>query len=283
MIPINYFLAFFGLLVASYTDIKTHEVPDWLNYSMITLGFGIAVIYSLILKSFNPVIYSVLGFALCFVIAMIFYKAGQWGGGDAKMAMGLGALIGLNYNSSVPLILILLLDIFIVGAFYGFFYSIVLAIKHWSDFKKQFIKIVRLPKILVFSKIVLVVSVFGITSLLFLDAFLRVVMVSILAVIFFVFYFAVYSKAVEKSCMQKKVLVEKLTEGDWVLEPRVSKGKIVYKPNKEGIEMNDIKKLLDLKLNKCKVLIREGIPFLPSFLLAFILLLIFGNWFVYLI
>ena len=40
-----------ALIIASYTDIKTREVPDWLNYTLIGLGVGINTIYSVILMN----------------------------------------------------------------------------------------------------------------------------------------------------------------------------------------------------------------------------------------
>ena len=39
-------ITFIVLLVASYTDIRTREVPDWLNYGLIFAAFGIRIIFS---------------------------------------------------------------------------------------------------------------------------------------------------------------------------------------------------------------------------------------------
>ena len=36
-----------GILIAAISDIKTREIPDWLNYSLIALGLGIRIIYSI--------------------------------------------------------------------------------------------------------------------------------------------------------------------------------------------------------------------------------------------
>ena len=45
-----------ALLIGSFTDIKTREVPDWLNFSLIPLGLGIRLIYSLITSDYSYII-----------------------------------------------------------------------------------------------------------------------------------------------------------------------------------------------------------------------------------
>ena len=93
------------------------------------------------------------------------------------------------------------------------------------------------------------------------------------------FYLWLGVKAVENSCMLKYVSPEKLTEGDWIAKDIKIGGKYIAGPKDLGIEKKQIKKLMELykKRKVKKVLIKEGIPFVPSFLIAFILTIIFGN------
>ena len=42
MIPVLYLIALIALIIASYTDIKTREVPDWLNFSLILVNLVIS-------------------------------------------------------------------------------------------------------------------------------------------------------------------------------------------------------------------------------------------------
>ena len=57
-------------------------------------------------------------------------------------------------------------------------------------------------------------------------------------------------------------------------------GEHICGPKDLGIELKQINKLKKLqshgKINK--ILIKEGIPFVPSFLAAYITILLFGNW-----
>jgi hypothetical protein len=66
--------------------------------------------------------------------------------------------------------------------------------------------------------------------------------------------------------MLKLVSPGKLTEGDW-LEKEVKVGKITVRKTVHGLSFREIE---ILRRHKKKVLIKEGIPFVPVFLLALI-------------
>ena len=52
-----------GLIIASITDIKTREVPDWLSYSLIIIGLTIRLFYSLAYQEWLFLIQGLIGFA----------------------------------------------------------------------------------------------------------------------------------------------------------------------------------------------------------------------------
>ena len=85
--------------------------------------------------------------------------------------------------------------------------------------------------------------------------------------------------------MIKEVLPDKITEGDWIVEDVIVDNKRICGPKDLGIEKEQIKELLRLKSrNKIKtVLVKYGIPFIPSFLLAFLFSWIFDNFFIWLV
>ncbi|MBU1202305.1 MAG: A24 family peptidase [Nanoarchaeota archaeon] len=284
MIPVSFVFAFFGLFFASIFDIRTREIPDWLSYSMIALGFGTALIASILYKDFYPIVYSIIGFAIGFVLAWIFYKTNQWGGGDSKALMGLGALVGFNFNEGLPLFLILLLNIFIIGALYGFLWSVFLALKNFKMFKRAFRDYQLSENITKVRRMVVIATIVGLVAAIFTDSFNRLFFISVSALIFFMFHFFVFTKAVEKSCMEKNIPISKLTEGDWVLETVSVNGKVLCTP-KNPVTKEELASLLKFKSQhkKSKILMREGIPFLPSFFIAFIFTLLLGNWLLFFI
>ncbi|MBC8495729.1 prepilin peptidase [archaeon] len=283
MITIAYIIALIGLSIASFCDIRTREIPDWINYTLIAIGFAIAGMLSIMFKDYWFILGSVIGFAIGFALSYIFYKAGQWGGGDAKMLMALGALVGVTFTGEIPIFFILIFNIFIVGAIYGMLWSIFLAVKHRKEFKKSFKELIYSKEILTTRKLMLAVIALLIVFAFIAPSHLRNYIIGVAAFIFFIFYFYVYSKSVEKSCMEKMIPINKLTEGDWVLQDIFAGTKKIVSIKNYGITREQIEKILKTKnLHKLtKVKVKEGIPFLPSFLIAFIITWIIGNWLIF--
>ena len=90
-----------------------------------------------------------------------------------------------------------------------------------------------------------------------------------------------FVKSVENSSMYKYVTPNKLTEGDWIAKEIKIDGKYISGPKDLGIEKKQINQLINFwKKGKIKkILIKEGMPFIPSFFIAFIITLIYGNIF----
>ena len=89
-------VALIAVAIGSYTDIKTLEVPDWLNYSLIAVGLAANLIFTI--YTWNPVhiLKSLTGLGVSIILGILMFYTGQWGGGDSKMIMAMGSLIGLN-------------------------------------------------------------------------------------------------------------------------------------------------------------------------------------------
>ena len=80
---------------------------------------------------------------------------------------------------------------------------------------------------------------------------------------------------IEDVSLYKFIQTNKLTEGDWLVNDIIKNNKIICKARNIGLTRQDI---LNLKKNKIKkVLIKEGIPFVPGFLFGFILTIVFGD------
>jgi hypothetical protein len=87
--------------------------------------------------------------------------------------------------------------------------------------------------------------------------------------VFLVSILFAFAKSIEKISMICPKDARDLREGDWLAEDVRIKGKII-KYNWEGLDKKDIKRLQSYKK---KVKIKDGIPFVPGFLIAFILYL----------
>jgi len=275
MIDITLFIVFMALIIASITDIKTREVPDWLNYSLIISGLAINGIFSLIYSNSSFIINSLIGLGIALIFALIMFYTGQWGGGDSKLLLGVGASMGsiLSFSGFIPSFII---NMLLVGSIYGLCWGIIIALKN----KKLFLK--KTKEILTNKKLKKLKLIFTILSLLpFLILFIDYNTINlILCLLLFlslnlIIYIYIFSKIFEEAFMYKYVSPKKLTEGDWIANNIIVKGKQICGPKDLGINQKQIQKLINLKIKRVKI--KEGIPFVPSFLIAFILTLILGN------
>ncbi len=70
---------------ACYFDLKYMEIPNAITFPMIFIGIVICIL------KLNPYYYIPL--AISFIFLWLIWKAGIWGGGDAKLTMGIISLI----------------------------------------------------------------------------------------------------------------------------------------------------------------------------------------------
>lgn len=277
---IVYGIAFIALFVGSYTDLKTREVSDWANYGLIGIGLSLSLLFSAVYWDVRFFINSLAGFVVLFIIAYIMFYSGQWGGGDSKMLMGLGALIGLDLSFKNLFVVSFFVNILLVGALYGILFSLFLALKHRKKFLKEYVKISKNKLIINIKKYLLVFLAVMLILFFFIEEYLtKMFLITFLVITMSTFYFWIFIKVVEKACMYKYVNPEQLTEGDWIAKDIKINGKYVTGPKDLGIEKKKIRKLINFyKKGKIrKVLIKEGIPFVPSFLIAFLVTVCFGN------
>lgn len=287
---IDYFLvtiAFVFVTVATIFDIKTKEVPDWLNFSFIAIALFSNFLYSLTFGEWNYIIYSLIGLVVSFIFGCFMYYSRQWGGGDTKLLMGLCTLLPLypkdllnyfNPNLNLPFLIILLINILIIGGIYGLASSLVLAIKNKNRFLKEFKSLSnKIFKYSLSNKSFKYILLMIILTMIFI--FIKNLLLGCLIFIFIILIILIYIfiKSVENSSMYKYIDSSKLTEGDWVVSPVKLNNKLIYQPNPLGISKQDVIKLK--KLNIKHILIKEGLPFLPAFWFGFIITIIYGNIF----
>jgi hypothetical protein len=208
------------------------------------------------------------------------FYTGQWGGGDSKILMGLGAVIGVDFISRNFFLGHFLTNALLIGALYGILWSFFAIIKNRKKFIKEFKKSMKNKKNILTKRIVLILFiVLVLIAILSPDKLAKLMLFYLAVVSILTFYLWVAVKAVENSCMLKYVKPQQLTEGDWIVKDIKINGKYITGPKDLGIEKKNIRKLIELyKKRKVKnILIKEGIPFVPSFFIAYVITLIYGN------
>ena len=256
-------ITLFTLAIATFTDIKNREVPDWLSYGFLFAIIGIRILFSL--EQGVTILWNgLLGMFLFFLPALLLYRTNQWGGADSKLLIGLGGVLGITLplqSASLNLLWFFLLLLF-VGALFGLLWMGMLSLKTPAA-------VIQACKEKLQEWKYLHLSAAGASALfLSLTIFVHYLFIPFVIIPLAVFYLFLFISAVEKTCFYRKVLPEHLAEGDWLAEPVQSNGKIIIK--KKALETQEIFQLQKHMRGK-KVLIKDGVPFVPSFLLAFLL------------
>jgi Flp pilus assembly protein protease CpaA len=262
-VMVLFVLGILWMSFASVCDLKTKEVFDWLNYSFLLFVLGFRFFWSLFEEgSFVFFYWGLVGFVAFFILGNLFYYSRFFGGGDAKLMYGLGALLPISSSlfENLEFFIGFLLVFFLVGAVYGLIGSLFLMVRNWKAFRKEFQRQIRKRVWVILSGMFLGLILLG-GGLIFLEeiAYLGI-LIFLMAVLF------VFGKTIDKSAMIVKRKVSELREGDWLYKD-VRVGKEIIKSNWEGLSKQEIKVLRRLEKD---VLIREGIAYVPVFLISFI-------------
>lgn len=275
-------VAFIGSIISSIYDLKTTEVPDKLLHTMMLFGLLFYTFQSFILSDYKPIMSSALvGFALL-GLGFLMYYFGQWGGADAKLLGAIGFLLPTKPPSSkktiFPFPLSFLLNVFLIGAGYIIFYAVAYSLINRKVLKKFFEEMKAERRILV--------KISGILFLLFLSfniiilyelkvpfRLLRSIFTTSLVVGSILSLYVVwkFAKIVEKVGFRKRVPIDKLKVGDVLLSSRVWR----------GISEKELKELK--KSERKYVWIKEGVRFVPTFPLALLFTLFYGDCILWLV
>jgi len=269
------FLVMVGLLwlvFSSVQDLKTREVSNWLSFSLIIFVLGFRLFYSLFFESFasfdNFFYQGLVGLGIFYLVGEFFYHGKLFAGGDTRLMRAMGPVLAFSssFLTNIKIFALFFILFLLAGSIYGFVWVGVLSCKNFKRFKIQLKKEFVKRKNLFYGVMVLglVVMAFGFIDSLWL----------FFGALIFIFpYLYAYTKAVDESCMVKSLPANKLTEGDWLCKD-VRVGGELIKADWNGLSSESI---LLLKKHKKQVLIRHGIPFVPVFLISFLVLILI--WF----
>ena len=266
------FILLGGLGVASFYDLKTTEVPNWVFYLTALFAFPFLLHRSLL--DFSFLLASLQVGLLFSAFGFLMYKLGQWGGADACLLALVGFLIPQwpkGFFSSFPFPLCFLLNLFILGAAYLLAWSLVLA-------KKRRLTGKIFQRLRGVGRFALLLLVFAFICFFFLLNFFLsffefafnfseslILAFSLSSVVVGFFVLLKFASEAEKILFKKRISVEELRVGDMLLERRELKG-ITQK------ELQQIK-----ASGKKFVWVKEGVRFAPVFPLALVFTLWFGD------
>jgi hypothetical protein len=267
----NLFLIVIGLIWifgAVLQDLRRREVDNLWNFSLIGVALSYRLSVSIFTGNYFYFFNGVGGFLTFLFLGNLFYYSRLFAGGDAKLIIALGTVLPLSYDWLVNLKIfgVFILSFLIAGSIYALLWSMTLVIINWRKFKKEFFRQWRDYKRMFYFSIAFVVFWIFFVFLLNQSFLIFLGLIVLLFPLLFVF-----AKTVEESCMVRLVKPDRISEGDWLYEDVRINGKVI-KNNWQGVSRNELG--LIRKSSK-KILIKYGIPFTPSFLFGFLILLFF--------
>lgn len=257
------------IIFATIQDMKTREVANWLTYSLVVFSFAYLVVYSYELGDWNGLIFGTLGFLFFTALAFALYYGKAIAGGDAKLLMGIGVILPYSDLADiVPRGTLFILMLLGIGAVYSVIYSIFLVYKNREGFGKEFnLMIVENKWLFLLPMILSIIMLFisGISGIWLFGT----------SAIFLIPLLYSYLQAVEKKCLIVKLNYKNLSEGDWLLRD-INVGGREIKENADGLSLEEID---FLRKKKYSPMIKQGIPFVPVFLISMLLMVFFDEFF----
>jgi Flp pilus assembly protein protease CpaA len=258
----------FWLVFASWQDFKRREVENWWSFSLIALVLAFRLFFSVERGNYWFFAWGLIGLIVGFAIANLLYYGRMFAGGDFKLLLALFCVLpfSLGWRENVFIFIGFFVLMIFAGGVYGLIYSFIMACINFKRFSREFSLQIKKNKILLISSFVVGLLVFF--GFRLIDNYLAIIISLLILLSAFLFVFA---KAVENSCLIKEVYAKELTIGDWLVNKVKVKRKII-KPDWQGLSEEDLKFLV--KNYKGKIIVKNGIPFIPAFLIAFAILIL---------
>ncbi|MBT3297841.1 hypothetical protein HN385_02870 [archaeon] len=278
-----FILTLITLIIASYTDIKRREVPDMISYGFIFLALLLRATFA-IDYGWQFLVSGLVGFIICLVIASVLFFSGQWGGADSKLLLGMGVVLGTDFifgtSSNINLawgLALFFLLLLLVSAIYGLVWMLVLAFIKRKNFIISFKSKIKQNKVEHFVAL-------GFTILFLILTFWQVFFLVLAIIPLLGYYLFIFVASVEETCFIQARKIPFLVEGDWLAEDvyvmKENLGRKELVVEKKVIDRKDLNHLRQLysegQLTEIKI--KEGLPLVPGFLFAYLVLMFFWEW-----
>lgn len=257
-------------IYAIFQDLRKREIANWINFSLIAFGLFYRLTYFVYNNDFLFFLSGLAGLGIFILIGNLFYYTNLFGGGDAKLLMAYGVLLPFSNFSELFLSGSIFIFLLLFGGFlWSLLYSIYISLSQLNQFKRAFNAISCKNDILIKISI-------GFSFILFFCSFLLGKMfLFILGLLgIFLLFLLLYVKGVD-ILLYRKISVNDLMVGDIIMNYN-KKSKFYEKSGKTVLNDNILNRI---KKNTNNVVIKDGVPFAPAFLISFSLLIAFKEFF----
>jgi len=264
-------------LIASFTDIKTREVPNSISFGLI----GAMLVFR-VMQALDSGVYTALWTSLAvgggfLALGLAFFYAQQWGGADLKLLTAYGLGFGVlwpeftpTHVAMWPFFMTLLMNFFMVSVFYSVIYAIGMASQEPKVMRGFKASLHRYE--LLFGGLLII----GLLSIGLVYSFLF-----FLVLIPTLWFLTKFLKQVEDYCMHKITPVSKLVEFDIPRKDIMYRGKVlVARKDPNGMTLENVAEIRKLakqgKIPK-KFSVRWGVPLIPVFPITLVVTLFYGD------
>ena len=251
--PIFDSISLIFLVIASFQDLKSKSIDDFIVYGYLALSaiYFIISIYTSYTFVGKLALTFILEKILLITLALLFSLLKLWGEADFYFFVS----FALRFTNLLKLLLLFIISssiIFYLNTAY------IIAFKKKKILDRS-VKLKNLPYIIPFFAPIFIIFFIN------LEFVLKLCLFNILLIIPCLIY---YNWLEEEFIIEKKV--DELIPGDWILDN--------YKVDQNifGITAKGIEKLKKMGVKKVRV--KEGIAMIPSFLLTYVLYLILPNY-----
>lgn len=253
-----------ALILGSLEDIRIREVPDLLSFSLLGIGLILGLEQSLATTSFLPFTLSVVTAALAFSIGAALYYLGQWGGGDAKLLAGVASFF------TPSTFLAYFFYVLVMGSVFGLLWTVWLVVKDYDDVSSK-APLLKHKYVLV---TVLLTGAVTTTTLIVLGKD-EVAALGGLATFVALSTGALYAlKKAENTLLFDNRPVSMLVPGDWLAHSVSVDGTLIENKG-QGLTEEEVSLLKASEFKTVRV--KDGLPFVPSFLLAYAVYVALGS------
>lgn len=269
------------LLLASYFDLKTGEIPEKLSRGFIVITLALAIGCTLITLNPSYMLFSAGSGVIFFLVGYLMFYLGEWGGGDVKILSGVGCSLGLlsafgfflRQESIFPYTLNYFINFALAATPYVILYASVLGILKPNVLNSFFSNLFDKKNIFLI-------------ILAFVPAALAIYLQTNKAAFVYLFipFFVVlslYLKEIEDNALQKSIPVNELKEEDILAKDIIVEGKKVAGRREAGgltkKQVEEIKALAASGKIPSEIRVRWGIRFIPVFFLAYLMTCMWGD------
>ena len=263
MLPISITVFLLILLVlASLEDLRIREVPDVLSYFVMAAGLTHAAYISLQTTNMLPLLYSIGGLVSAYLFGLALMYMHMWGGGDTKLLMGVATFLTRWPPTTIITYVFLL---FFLGSLYGMVWTVYLIVKNWRELVQTHPALTYIPLMSGGAILLSLIPIY-----VFIPSSYQLILSIGISVLFISLAATYILQRAEQILTVEDVTKQDVVLGDWLVESvPVTDGHV--HPRNTGVSEEDLERIKNSSLDTLRV--KYGIPFVPSFLFAFITLL----------